>query len=133
MDKSKKEILDELKYSKVPADRMKWLVEMKNDLKELRELWKNNYILEKPIYWTKEEISWWNNIYDRYMPEEKPSEDFWKSPRIDGIDRSIIKKAIERRANKIKDEIEEYELYPELKVEKVKVQASMLDIDKDNK
>lgn len=123
-------MLDELKDSKVPADRMKWLVEKKAELNSLRELWKDYCLVEKPIYWTEEQKTWWNNIFIK-CDVQRPDDDFWAMPQVAGIDRSKLKKVIEKRANRIKEEIEDYELYPKLKVDKVKTQTNLLDIKKD--
>ena len=130
MSNTKQEMLDELKHSKVPADRMRWLIEMKEELVELRGLWKENCLLEKPIRWTNEKKKWWNDMFEKYEVQ-KPDDKFWEETQVNGIDRSKIKAVIEKRANRIKDEIERYELYPELKVEKPKVQTNLLDIKKE--
>jgi len=122
---SRKELLDDLKYSTIPSDRMMWLKERSHDLDILRIMWKEYSFLETPIKWKEDDKNYLIDIFKKYdmIP---PLEEFWNEPQVKGIDMSTFKKAIEREAKRIKNEIEDYELYPQLKKDKKTEQPPLL-------
>jgi hypothetical protein len=122
---TRKELLDDLKYSMIPAERMMWLKERSHDLDVLRGMWKECVLLETPIKWKEDDKNYLIGIFKKH-DMTPPPEEFWNEPQVKGIDKSSFKYAIEREAKSIKNEIEDFELYPQLKKDKKTEQKSLI-------